>query len=113
MTAQERAAYFAAVREKEEELGAPPRGQPERPSDCVMLTSIDKPFQGLRGGVTMQVGKRSAAKLIVDGTHRLATKDEGKEYWADQEDRRKKGKEAEEVARVRRMLFPPAAPDPK
>ena len=112
MTTEERQAYWAAIDEKLKELGAPPRGVPELPKDCVMLTSVEKRFAGLKGGVTMEVGKRAAAKAIVEGTHRLATEAEIEAYRYQQEDAREKI-EAEENKRLRRAVYDPVIQSPK
>lgn len=88
MTQQERAEYCAAIRDMERQLGAATYPRRERPEDCVILTTVEKRSRGIKGGVAMEVCKRSAARQIVDGTHRLATDEEIEAYHADQRKRR-------------------------
>ncbi len=104
MTSEERAHRRACIEETLKELGAPPAGAVELPRDCVMLTSIERRFAGMAGGVTMEVGKRAAAVLIVDGTHRLATEDEIAAYHADQAERKAAANTAALAAEGRAVL---------
>jgi len=99
----ERQLFHKAVREMRLELGAVPAGAFEPPRSCVMLTSIENRSSGLKGGVAMQVGKRCAAELIVKGTHRLSTPEEIEAYDADQVDRRRAARDADNLA-ARRIV---------
>ena len=105
MTSQERIARIGAIEEKRAELGAKPAHAYEPPSDCVFLTTIENRFKGLRGGVTMQVGKRSAAVLIVDGSHRLSTDDEIEAYHQAEHDRRCAAQQEDDRRNRRAVIF--------
>ncbi len=100
----ERQLFHKAVRDQREALGAVEDGRFEPPHSCVMLTSVENRFSGIKGGVTMQVGKRSAAELIVKGSHRLATPEEIENYEADQVAGKRAAMDLENQA-ARRSVF--------
>jgi len=105
LTSEERIARRAAIDEVRAEIGAKPDGAWEPPSDCVMLTSIENRFRGMKGGITMQVGKRQAAEHIVDGSHRLSTDEEIAAHHEDELDRRCAARDAENRAERRTVVY--------
>lgn len=50
----------------------------------VVMVSIHRPERGVKGGAVVEVERRLAAELIVNGSHRLATKEEERLYSAQQ-----------------------------
>jgi hypothetical protein len=76
VTHEERIHRRSEIARIEQEIGAKPYPAWEPPADSVMLTSIGNRFTGMKGGVTTEVKKRSAAVLIVDGAYRRSTDEE-------------------------------------
>jgi hypothetical protein len=108
---EERAARLAAIEEVRQKLGAKPFGVYEPPADCVFLTTIENRFKGMKGGTVIQVGKRDAAVLIVDRSHRLSTSEEIEAYHRDDWDRQRAAANADNRANRRAVIFtkPPVA----
>ncbi len=110
---EERAMRRAALEGTMERLGAKPYPAWEPPSDCVWLTSVEKRFRGIKGGMTMEVGKRAAAELIVDGTHALSTEAEIAAYHADELRRKQEAFDAKNFREGRVIVYvEPAATEP-
>lgn len=83
--------YWAAVKQHREALTEP----------FPYMVSIDNRLHGTVGGVVMQVARQDAARLLADGTHRLATPEEVAAHLETQEQLRV---EILQKERERRML---------
>ena len=53
--------------------------------DCYYVISLDKPSRGVTGGTICHVTRESAARLLVEETHRLAEPAEVQKYLSAQE----------------------------
>src|SRR4051794_32638017 len=62
--------YYATIRAKQTELG------PEFPEGCCLVMSVQSLERNSPGGNVCEVSLYDAARLLTDGTHRLATKEE-------------------------------------
>ena len=105
MTTEERKWRIAAIRGTMERIGATPDGAYEPPLSAIFLIAIENRFKGMKGGVVMEVGKRAAAVLIVDGSHREATEDEIEAYHRDQAERKAVARDAELRKQRRTVVF--------
>lgn len=89
--------YHAAVREAAEQMS----------EDFPYVTSRNLPVRRMRGGVTSQVTREIAARLIVDQTHTLATAEEVERYHAQEQEQRQLIAETERRNMQNRVLFAP------
>jgi hypothetical protein len=91
--------YWQQVRDVEARL----------PQD-VFLTSIEDRFTGRAGGVVCEVDRASAARCVVDGSHRVATEEEIEAYRLDQDERKRAGQAAALLAQGRTVVqLPPSS----
>lgn len=96
--------FVARMQEKRKELeGQYPKGY------CLVQT-VFNPNTNTVGGVTCEVSVDQAARLITEGSHRLATKEEAEVFRKQQEDARADIL-AEEI-RKRQQFFAPGVPVP-
>lgn len=87
--------YWRAVAEAEEKL------KQDIEQDCLIVVSTESRFIGRRGGVSVEVSRAGAARLLVAGSHRVATDEETEAHHEDQARRRKVIQEADAVQRLR------------
>jgi hypothetical protein len=92
--------FWSAVRETESTL----------PQDPFVM-SIESRTAGIRGGVVAQAGREAAAKLIVTGSHRLATAEEIEAYHAGEAETRRNAYAAAEHAAGRVSVV--VSPEPR
>jgi hypothetical protein len=104
--------YHAAVQEALEQIT----------EEFPYVTSRNLPVRRMRGGVTSQVTREIAARLIVDQTHTLATAEEVERYQAQEQEQRQLIAETERRNMQNRVLLAPglqpqfvpaAPPEPK
>ena len=76
------------------------------------VTSRELPVRRIAGGVTSQVDRATAARLIVDQTHILATPEDVERYHQQEEEQRRVIAAAEE-RNLRNRVFVPAAMQPQ
>jgi hypothetical protein len=88
--------YYRKIRELEESFKEP----------SVVVVSQGTPDGG-REGVFTEVPRRTAAKLIVEGTARLATSEEAADF---QEKKAEAKRQADQVAAASRMQFTVVSP---
>jgi hypothetical protein len=90
-------AYFKKIRAMEERLKDP----------SVVLVSLETQDGG-REGVRTEVPRRIAATMIVEGTARLATAEEAREF---QEQKAEAKRQADQLAAASRMQFTVISPN--
>lgn len=88
--------YYKKIRETEESLSSP----------SVVVVSHETPDGG-REGVRTEVSRRIAAKLIVEGSARLATAEEARNF---QEQKSENKRRADQIAAASRMQFTVVSP---
>jgi len=81
--------YYKKIRDIEASLPAP----------SVVLVSLETPDGG-RGGLLTEAPRRVAAKMIVEGTARIATAEEGREF---EEKKAEAKRQADQLAAASRM----------
>jgi hypothetical protein len=81
--------YYDKIREWEAKIG----------EEFVVLASLETPDGG-RPGVKTEAGKRTAARMLVEGRARLATPAETEEFRAEQAAARAEAERAAAAARV-------------
>ena len=74
--------YWRRVRSQETALPEPKEGK----KDVHYIVSLDVPDKHIKPGQVSAVSRRLAAKFIVDGTHKLATAQQTKQYIDSLED---------------------------
>lgn len=82
-------AYYRKIREKEAELAG----------DSVVVISLET-TDGGRAGVSTEVRKGQAARLVVDGKARVASEEEAAGFRAEQAARHEEAEEKAAMARV-------------
>lgn len=89
--------YYKKIRTMEESLKDP----------AIVLVSLETPDGG-REGVRTEVPRRIAARMVVEGSARLATADEAREF---QEQKAESKRQAEQLAAASRMQFAVISPN--
>ncbi|MBX9601249.1 MAG: hypothetical protein K2X35_09600 [Bryobacteraceae bacterium] len=92
--------YHAEVRQQMEAIADP----------YPFVTSRAVALRRMPGGVTSQVDRETAARLLVEQTHTLATEEEVERYHAQCAEQRQRIQETEQRLMSYRMFLPTAAP---
>jgi hypothetical protein len=89
--------YFKKIRAMEESL----------PDPAAVLVSLETPDGG-KAGVRTEVPRRTAARMMVEGTARLATGEEAREFH---EQKSEAKRQADQLAAAGRMQFTVISPN--
>jgi len=89
--------YYKKIHEVEESLKDP----------SVVVISLATPDGG-REGIRTEVSRRIAARMIVEGTARMATADEARQF---QEEKAEAKRQADQMAAASRMQFTVISPN--
>jgi hypothetical protein len=96
-------AYFTDKRATEAEL------RREYPKNVVYITSLFHRDRNSTAGATMSASWNNAARVITDGTHRLATEKEVKEFLAHQQEELHKNTVSEQMNKKQYFVVLPGA----